>query len=98
MRFSGNPGQGVRKMALDLSISESFSQEFRSTVSSRFWISGKRSMKTKARPTYSGLRLSVTACALLALLVGCAQQRESQARMDERFAKLMENDAGTSGG
>lgn len=55
-------------------------------------------MKTQARPTYSGLRLSVTACALLALLVGCAQQRESQARIDERFAKLMASDTGTSGG
>ena len=57
-------------------------------------------MKTQDRPTRSGLRLSVTACAMLALLVGCAQERDlqSQARMDERFAKLMRSDAGTSGG
>ena len=55
-------------------------------------------MKTQNRPTRSGLRLSVTACAMLALLVGCAQERDlSQARMDERFADLMRSDAGTPG-
>jgi general secretion pathway protein D len=54
-------------------------------------------MKTYDRPIRSGLRLSVTACAMLALLVGCAEQRNglSQSRMDERFAQLMRNDAGT---
>src|SRR4051794_5771760 len=99
MRFSDEAGSGVRKMGQDLSISESFALRSRSSASLQFWIPGTISMKTQDRPTRSGLRLSVTGCAMLALLAGCAQQLEqqSQARMDERFAQLMRNDAGTSG-
>src|SRR4051812_28642454 len=84
-------------MGRDISLCESPRRRFRPYVSSQFWIPGTRFMKTQNRSTRSGLRLSMTACAMLALLMGCAQQRKYQAQMDERFTRLMQGDAGTAG-
>jgi general secretion pathway protein D len=55
-------------------------------------------MTEQQRPTLSGPRLGLTACAILALLTGCAQERVSRTRMDDQFTDMMRIDPGTPGG
>jgi len=61
------------------------------------FMAGDNRMTEKLRPTFPGPRLGLSACALIALLAGCAQDRDPRARMDEQVAEMMRTDMGNSG-
>ena len=61
------------------------------------FMAGDNRMTEKMRPAFPGPRLGLSACALIALLAGCAQERDSRARMDEQVAEMMRIDRGNSG-
>jgi general secretion pathway protein D len=60
-------------------------------------MAGDNKMIEKQRPIFPGPRLGLCACALVAILGGCSQEREQRARMDEQFAEMMRTDTGNSG-